>query len=103
MVSPRRRWSADDARDALTAQRASGLSLREFSRREGLDPQRLDRWRRVFAEQDAAPTTFVEVSPAPSASAVVEIVLCTGRVLRVTETIDTAALLRFVEALERAC
>lgn len=103
MVSTRLRWSAEEARDALAAQRASGFSLREFSRRERLDPQRLERWRRNFAEHESEPTSFVEVSPTAAAAAVVEVVLCTGRVLRVAESIDAAALLRLVEALERTC
>ena len=74
--------------------------------REGLDPQRLRRWAHdleTVAEPEPAaalPPKFVEVRP--RAVEPVEVVLRSGRVLRVAESIDTAALVRLVEALERA-
>jgi hypothetical protein len=40
------RWTESQAREALAALDASGLSAFAFARREGLDTQRLYRWRR---------------------------------------------------------
>jgi transposase-like protein len=91
-----------DARAARAALTASGLSPSGFARREGLDVERLYRWRRELAAEGrpAAPAPeLIEIRPRPAAS--VEIVLASGRVLRVAETIDVAALARLVAALER--
>lgn len=108
----RKRWTEEDARAALDAQARSGLTLRAFARREGLDPQRLRRWERQIgdATRSAAPptATFVEVAPRGAAAAavvvVVEVVLRSGVVLRVSEAVDPVALRRLVSALdEGAC
>lgn len=40
------RWTAEEAGRALRALEESGLSRREFCRREGLVPERLRRWQR---------------------------------------------------------
>jgi len=100
-LSSLRRWSADDARAALSALSASGLSAREFAVKEGLDVQRLHRWRRRLAEPceatEAAPT-FVEVVGRPTD--VVEVVLRSGHVLRVSESIEPQALGRIAAVLE---
>lgn len=90
----RRRWTAADARMALSALERSGLSLSEFAAREGLDVQRLRHWRKRLAEAPA----FVELTPrAPER---VEVVLRSGRTLRVPATIDRATLAALIEALE---
>jgi len=110
-----RRWSVEDAQEALAAQERSGLTLRAFAAREGLSAQRLDRWRRRLAAERVA--TFVEVSPSQSKAVspgegwVVgprerfEIVLRSGRVVRVAESFDASArgrLLAVVDAVQ-AC
>jgi transposase-like protein len=41
LVRRRRRWSREDAREVLDRLEASGLSVREFAAREGLDRQRV--------------------------------------------------------------
>jgi len=95
------RWSADDARAALSALSASGLSPGAFAAREGLDVQRLYRWRRQLAATSEAAEvapTFVEVLA--QRAGVVEVLLCSGRVLRVPETIDAQALRRIAAVLE---
>jgi transposase-like protein len=97
----RRRWTADEAREALAAHAVSGLSMAAFAIREGLDVQRLLRWRRALGggkDVTTATPAFVELRP--RAPEPVEIVLRSGRVLRVSETIDIAALVRLVAALE---
>jgi hypothetical protein len=98
-----RRWRAADARAALAAASASGLSLREFARREGIHPQRLYWWRgRLAGDARMAVPTFIELKPGGLGGVprLVEVVLRSGRVLRVPESIDTATIQRFVAALE---
>jgi hypothetical protein len=112
-----RRWTVDEAKDALAAQERSGLSLRAFATREGLDVQRLERWRRRLAE--VAVPGFEEVIPPVAAAAPhddvdhgdtvqrerFEIVLREGRVLRVPVSFDASSLRRLLEVLawERTC
>jgi transposase-like protein len=116
--SRRRRWRVPEARAALDALAASGLSVSAFAEQEGLDQERLYRWRRRFARDrkvegcavtPPATPAIIELraakSPRPwSAETVpVEIVLVSGIVLRVAETIDPARLARLIAALERGC
>ena len=99
--STRRRWTVAEARAALSALAASGLSPRAFAAREGLKVERLDRWRRRLGTRGkvarVAPA-FVEVRRATVE--MVEVVLRSGRVLRVAESIDVSVLQKLVEALE---
>ena len=97
-----RRWTAEDARSALAALDRSGLSIREFAVREGIDPQRLYWWRRRFASSpcEAITLAFVELTPTNALSAVAEVLLRSGRVLRVPVAIESTALRRLVDALE---
>jgi ribosomal protein L32E len=91
---------------ALAKQEASGLSPSAFAKQEGLEVQRLYRWRQRLAKEAgrraivAATPTFVEVRTRRAER--VEVVLPSGRVVRVSEDIDGAVLLRLVVALERA-
>jgi transposase-like protein len=98
----RRRWTEEEAKQALTAWAQSGLSPGAFATREGLDAQRLWRWRRklgtptgpVFEEivcQDAA-SGLERQPPAPSEQERFEIVLPSGRVVRVPASFDATAL-----------
>jgi transposase-like protein len=114
----RRRWRVPEARAALDALEASGLSVSAFAEQEGLDEERLYRWRRRFERErkaepravtPSATPAIVELrastSPSPRRGETlpVQIVLVSGVVLRVTETIDPARLARLVAALERGC
>jgi hypothetical protein len=100
----RLRWTEVEARAALEDLARSGLSEQAFASREGLDLQRLQRWRRRFeAESDTtasepARPTFVEVPRREAA--VLELVLLSGRVLRMRESIDPEVLRRIALALE---
>ena len=93
-----RRWTAIEARAALTALASSGLSQRAFAEREGLDPQRLGAWRRKLGEV-AAPT-FIEMRP--RAVERIEVVLRSGVVLRVAESVAPAVVAGLVVALDDA-
>jgi transposase-like protein len=70
LFADRRRWTAADARVVLETLAESGLSVPAFARREGLDPQRLRRWRQQLAGSPkascATPPRFVELRPARS-------------------------------------
>jgi hypothetical protein len=100
----RRRWTEAEARAALAALDASGLRPSAFATREGLDVQRLQSWRRKLGAKPktrpapASRPAFVEVRPRSSEP--IEIVLRSGRVLRVPESIDSAVLRRLVDALD---
>lgn len=104
VVSRRRRWTEDDARDALDALARSGLSVRAFAEAAGIDVQRLARWRRKWAApappRPSKPkaVAFVEVRQREADR--VEVVLRSGRVLRCAEEISVATLRRLVSALE---
>jgi len=89
----------------LVALDNSGLSLRTFAQREGVDEQRLYFWRRRLGRtgRTGAAPAFVEVAPVPRSLGHVEIVLRSGRVLRAAEAIDSQVLRRMVEALEDEC
>ena len=87
------------------------MSLPEFANREGLEPQRLRRWRQRLAREarpasparQAAPA-LVEFrpSPRPRQPEPIEVVLLSGITLRVAETIDPISLARLLTAL-RGC
>jgi hypothetical protein len=118
-----------DARAVLKEQAASGLSMNAFAAREGIDAWRLYRWRqRLDAEKrvlvdapkqarkkerkktpvsakpraNAEPTTpaVIELRAAHTSSNI-EIVLPSGLVVRVSETIDTAAVARLISVLRQ--
>jgi transposase-like protein len=101
--SERRRWTEVQARAVMDKLEASGEPVSVFAQREGLDAQRLYRWRRRLqarGDREAPPPTFLEIR-SRSADALVEVVLRSARVLRVAESIDDGVLLRLVALLER--
>jgi hypothetical protein len=95
-LSSKGRWTVDEARSALECLRASELTVRQFAEREGLDPQRLYRWRSVIDERSAP--AFVEVTR-PRSGNPVEVVLRSGHVVRVREGFSEEALRRVVAVL----
>jgi hypothetical protein len=100
VAGTRRRWTSTDARLVLKTQAASGLSVNAFATQQGLDAQRLYFWkRRLETETQGVQTpTFIEVLARTEAA--VEVVLRSGRILRISAAIDTSTLRRLVEALE---
>jgi transposase-like protein len=78
------------------------LTLSAFAAREGLAAQRLYSWkRRLERGGNAGSPSVAFLELRRSALAPVEIVLRSGRVLRVSESIDPGALRRLVDVLER--
>ncbi len=113
--SRRRRWKAAEARSVLEALASSGLSLPEFARVNGLEPERLRRWQRRLARQarraagtrgpaNSGAPALIELRPSASMRPAepIEIVLGSGVTLRVAESIEPAVLARLVTAL-RGC
>jgi transposase-like protein len=102
----RPRWTEQEARAALAALERSGMSVREFAAKHGLDPQRLWSWRRRVAGGDR--TTFQELIVRPAAASAAgggeafEVVFGSGVVVRVPPSFESAALVRLVEALAQA-
>lgn len=94
-----RRWTAQDAQAVLRAASESGYSLEAYAKREGLWPQRLYRWRRQLTEKPVKGPAFVEVV-AVSRQEPLEVVLRSGRVLRISEKVDVSALARIADALD---
>lgn len=105
-----RRWTAALALEVLDALGQSGLGLREFAELEGISAQRLARWQqRLGADSDSAPS-FVELTPrgrdehGDDRGCVFEIVLGSGRLVRVPSDFDDATLRRLIVVLEeRPC
>jgi hypothetical protein len=107
-----RRWTAEEAGQALVAWEDSGLELTAFAIGAGLDPQRLTRWRRRLATTGSP--TFEEVLPCVALAAVerdalhgvererFEVVLPSGRVVRVPESFDAGALRRLLAVVDEA-
>ena len=108
-------WSHVEARIALDAVSASGLTIAEFARTYAVSAQRLYVWQRRFAASAPRariaeePLRFVEL-PAPtharSTSAHYEIRFPSGEVLRVEGAVDVTelgALLTLLRGGARAC
>jgi transposase-like protein len=108
----RRRWTEEEAKQALTAWAQSGLSLGAFATREGLDAQRLWRWRRKLGTPTAP--TFEEIvrqdavserdgePMAPAERERFEIVLRSGRVVRVPASFDATELRHLLAIVDEA-
>jgi transposase len=126
VASARRSWSLEQKRSIVAEVDATGASVSEVARRHGVHTSQLFRWRRVYgtraagstAEERALPApTFVPVvvssrhrvalpppSPwaasTPASAGMIEIAIAGGRTLRVGGDVDTAALVRIIDALE---
>jgi len=94
------RWTERDAAAVLTALDASGLSVYAFATREGLDADRLYRWRaRLSGSRRRRSPAFVEIKPA--ATSPIEVLLRSGLVLRVRDGFDEGALRGLVRVLDQ--
>jgi hypothetical protein len=103
-----RYWTAKDAATVLAAAAESGLSVREFATTNGLVPRRLERWQRELASAQPSAATFVEIGPVPSGPGVhvsasgFEVVLRSGRVVRVGAGFDAEELRRLLAVVDEA-
>jgi transposase-like protein len=101
-------------RQRLAQWRRSGLTIRRFCEQHALSQPSFYAWRRELQRRDArraaaaaptdsAATPFVpvQVVPAPTPSPL-ELVLCGGRILRVTPGFDTDTLRRLLATLDAA-
>ena len=106
---------ARQMRRVLAGWQRSGLTLREFGEKRGIPPSTLSWWQRVFrraGDEDGNgvaaehPVVFAEV-PLPTnvarTSAVLEIVLHSGHLVRVPAGADTDTLQRVLQALQTTC
>ena len=106
---------ARQMRRVLAYWQRSGLTLREFGEKRGIPLSTLSWWRQVFrraGDEDGngvaaePPVVFTEV-PLPTnvarTSAVLEIVLPSGHLVRVPTGADTDTLQRVLQALQTTC
>ncbi len=104
-VERRRRWSAEEKRRIVAEASAPGVTATSVARRYDLHPHQIYGWRRRLRSEahDGFVPVVVTTEPviASSRSGMVEIALANGRVLRVSEGIVPATLVRLVETLER--
>lgn len=115
VATTRRRWTKAQKRSILAEVDAPGGSVSEVARRHGLHTSLLFRWRRDLGTKPAPPSssgpppafvplTLAALSPAappsPARADVIEIVLTSGRIVRVGSAIDVSALRRLLDALE---
>ncbi len=98
-------------RRLLRQWRRSGQTVRDFCAEHGLAEPSFYAWRRIIAERDRQATrhghdrasdtpAFVPVRLAPTLTAPLEVVLGSGRLLRITPGFDPATLRQLLAVLE---
>jgi len=101
---PRDQAKEQQWRQCMAAWRSSGLGVRAFCARHGLDERRFYVWRRVLAQRAAQHPAFVPVQvvadPAPASPSALEVVLAHGRTVRVGVGFDAVTLQQLVTVLE---
>ncbi|WFU50722.1 IS66-like element accessory protein TnpA [Sinorhizobium terangae] len=119
-VERRRRWSREEKERLVAATLEPNASVSEIARSAGIHVSQLFRWRKELCQISApsipqlVPVEVVETLPAPSIptepppgdrrrkkASLVMIELGGGRRLRVESDIDTEALARILDVLER--
>ena len=92
---------------AIDTWRLSGLSARDFSKREGLSKSALYYWNRKLS-MDRQPVeaidsqAFIEVTLPENKPALLELVLVSGNILRIDTAVESAALTNVLSALREA-
>ena len=96
------RWSAEEAQRVIGEQMSSGLSVSKFAEREGLDVERLYRWKRILTARAETTPAFVEVRTADIArhDRSIEITLRSGHRLFFGESVNPSVLRRLLQLLE---
>ena len=123
VATTRRIWSREQKRAIVAEIDVKGAPVSAVARRHGIHSSQLFRWRREFsatlapADEARPAATFVpvvvelghrSVPPQSSwtsgtinnSSSVIEIMIARGRVMRVGSDVDTAALVRIIDALD---
>jgi len=112
-IERRRRWSDAEKRSILAEVGVNGARVADVARRHDLTRQHIYQWRGEFrrrGESLTEETGFlpVEITAAPSVisapttSAMVEIVLANGRLLRGIDGLSTSGLVQLIRVLESA-
>jgi len=95
---------------AIETWHASGLSVRQFCKQEGLPEPAFYVWRRKFSggnsernDQDKPkPSAFIEVAMPRSNSVAIELLLISGNTLRIPSGVDTATLSTILSVVRSA-
>ncbi len=117
VATTRRRWRREQKLAILAEVEAPGGSVSEVARRYSLHTSLLFRWRRNLSITSASksetvqkPATFIPIAlpapePAPAVESAkpsaIEIGIAGGRTVRVDTDVNTSALVRIIDALER--
>jgi len=121
IATTRRSWSRAQKKAIIAEIDVDDATLSEVARRHGIHSSLLFRWRKTLGSVMGAPPIDVSATPrthtppsfipvmlppptatAPKAAGAIEIVLDGGRMVRVGADVDTAVLLRILEALEKS-
>ncbi len=102
--SPKKRWNAEYAASMLDDAEQSGLSDREFAKRNGIDPQRLVWWRKRLNQPKPSKPSFIELEVSPSKAIWdlnrVEIRLANGRIVTTQVDVNPLWLPQLLDAVE---
>lgn len=123
VATTRRSWSKQQKKAIIAEIDVGGATLSEVARRHGIHSSLLFRWRKTLgsvmgpspsvavakASTSVAPAFLPVMLPPPSPSPpstparpyTIEIALDGGRTVRVGADVDTSALVRIIEALEK--
>jgi transposase len=130
VATTRRSWSKQQKRAIVAEIDAGGATLSEVARRHGIHSSLLFRWRKTLGSVMGAvpaiaspslatstaseprfmpvmlppPSPLAQLPPttAPGKPSTIEIALDNGRAVRVAADVDTSALVRIIEALEKS-
>ena len=111
-VERRRRWSRAEKERIVAAALEPGAVASEVARAAGIHTSQLFRWRRQLCERTPAPAAFnpVTIVPEPGAAVagsaesagMIEVEFAGGGRLRMTGSVDAAAVRAVLAALSRA-
>lgn len=89
-------------RDMLLLWQASGQTIRAFCHAQLLSEPSFYAWRRIIAQRERQQPAFVpvRVTPTPTTSIPIELVLGSGRVVRVSPGFDADTLRNLLAVLE---
>lgn len=125
VATTRRSWTRQQKKAIVAEIDVGGATLSEVARRHGIHASLLFRWRKALGSLMGGPAAFTggdpspsatpsfmpvllsapavsEASPAPAHASTIEIVLDGRRSVRVGTDVDTSALVRIIEALEKS-